>query len=465
MASGTVAVKFTGDVANLKRSLTDVDRSLGGVDGKVQRFSGRAKVAFAAAGVAVVAFGKSSIDAYKDAEVAQAALTEAYEKFPQLAGENADALRDLNSELAKTTKFDDDATASAQALLAQFGLTHDQLIELTPLVQDYAEKTGKDLTTAATDLGKAMLGQGRALKTVGIDFEDTGTAAGNFDQIVAGLTTQVGGFAEVAGGTAAGKTEILKNQFGELQEKVGSVLVPVLTKLVDYIVDEVLPAIDKMTTWLGDNEGAAQALAVVVGTVLVGAMVAYTASAVSAAAATIAATWPVLLAVIAVAALAAGLYYAYNNWEWFRQGVAGAILMLVTIKGFIESVIGAVKTLARTVSDALGPLKSLISLGNQIGGGGVGAAAAGFSGSQGIKGKRARGGPVSAGSPYLVGEEGPEVFMPGASGSIVPNRALGGGVTVVNVNVSGTFLGTNQTQLKRELVALLGKAGLQGIRA
>lgn len=56
-------------------------------------------------------------------------------------------------------------------------------------------------------------------------------------------------------------------------------------------------------------------------------------------------------------------------------------------------------------------------------------------------GKRAAGGPVSAGMPYLVGEVGPELFVPGMSGSIVPNNALagvgsGGGGVVVNVHGS-----------------------------
>jgi len=43
--------------------------------------------------------------------------------------------------------------------------------------------------------------------------------------------------------------------------------------------------------------------------------------------------------------------------------------------------------------------------------------------------RRAAGGPVAAGSPYMVGERGPELFVPGASGAIVPN---GGGAVVYN---------------------------------
>jgi len=49
---------------------------------------------------------------------------------------------------------------------------------------------------------------------------------------------------------------------------------------------------------------------------------------------------------------------------------------------------------------------------------------------------RAHGGPVTGGTPYIVGEEGPELFVPQTSGTIVPNgstfgRSSGGGMTFV----------------------------------
>lgn len=40
---------------------------------------------------------------------------------------------------------------------------------------------------------------------------------------------------------------------------------------------------------------------------------------------------------------------------------------------------------------------------------------------------RASGGPVEGGSAYLVGEAGPELFVPGSSGQIIPNHLLAGG--------------------------------------
>jgi hypothetical protein len=53
---------------------------------------------------------------------------------------------------------------------------------------------------------------------------------------------------------------------------------------------------------------------------------------------------------------------------------------------------------------------------------------------------RARGGPVSAGRPYIVGERGPELFVPNSSGGIVSNGAMMGGMTlapVYNIDARG----------------------------
>jgi chromosome segregation ATPase len=54
----------------------------------------------------------------------------------------------------------------------------------------------------------------------------------------------------------------------------------------------------------------------------------------------------------------------------------------------------------------------------------------------GLPGFKAIGGPVQSGKPYVVGERGPEMFVPSRSGSIVPNNALGSGM-VVNVDARG----------------------------
>lgn len=51
-----------------------------------------------------------------------------------------------------------------------------------------------------------------------------------------------------------------------------------------------------------------------------------------------------------------------------------------------------------------------------------------------VAGAEAMGGGVTSGRPYLVGERGPELFVPGRTGSIVPNHKLGGASGGVTVN-------------------------------
>lgn len=57
---------------------------------------------------------------------------------------------------------------------------------------------------------------------------------------------------------------------------------------------------------------------------------------------------------------------------------------------------------------------------------------------------RAAGGPVMAGSSYMVGERGPEMFTPSASGVITPNGWSGGGTTVNVINNTGTMARTSE---------------------
>ena len=71
---------------------------------------------------------------------------------------------------------------------------------------------------------------------------------------------------------------------------------------------------------------------------------------------------------------------------------------------------------------------------------------------------RAEGGPVKGGKSYIVGERGPEMFTPGASGHITPNHQLGGSTNVVvNVDASGSSVEGDE-QRGKELGRLISVA-------
>jgi hypothetical protein len=71
--------------------------------------------------------------------------------------------------------------------------------------------------------------------------------------------------------------------------------------------------------------------------------------------------------------------------------------------------------------------------------------------SGGVPGK-ALGGPVSSGRPYIVGEVGPELFVPSSSGNIVPNNKMGGSVINLTVNAG---MGTQGAEVGRQIVDAL----------
>lgn len=303
-----LAINIVGNSTSAVNAFDDVGNAAERTQGKFDKAKAGITVASAAIVAGVVAFGTGSIQAFSEAERSQAALVAAYEKFPAVASTSIDALRELNTEIQRKTGFDDDALAASQATLAQFGLTGEQIQQLTPLMADYAAKTGKDIETAAQDMGKAIMGQGRALKTVGVDFTDTGNAAGNFDQLVAGLDGTVGGFAETMGDTAAGKAKILEQSFGDIQETVGEMLIPVLSTLVEVGTT--------VTTWMADNPEIVQALAIAVGILtvaIIAANVAMWALSVN----------PIVLIImaiiVAVGLLIAAIWFLVTNWEqiWF----------------------------------------------------------------------------------------------------------------------------------------------------
>jgi len=122
-----------------------------------------------------------------------------------------------------------------------------------------------------------------------------------------------------------------------------------------------------------------------------------------------------------------------QGWEKSLQQIASGVLVDIAnqlIRIFVvEQAINAIKAF-------LTPFSASTPLG--AGGGTVGKFGT-LGPNYGIP-QRAKGGPVSSGQTYMVGERGPELFVPGRSGTIVANDKMGGGgvSVVVNVDASGS---------------------------
>jgi len=139
-------------------------------------------------------------------------------------------------------------------------------------------------------------------------------------------------------------------------------------------------------------------------------------------------SWKILSGTVLVA-----LDLLRGDWEsaWERiKGIFTGVWdsMKQYVENVINSIVGFIDNLISRITGAVNAVKGLIGLANTNVSAGSGAGV--------IKGKRAAGGPVTAGDAFLVGERGPEIFTPRIAGNITPNHKLGG---AININISGVF--------------------------
>lgn len=144
------------------------------------------------------------------------------------------ALLEQASALQQSTRFGDEATISAQALLATFNLTAEEIQKLTPLLQDTVEanrKLGQEnatLESTALAIGKAFTSGIGALTRYGVAVTNaqkaqfaTADQAQKLSIILEALESNFGGAAEVAGRTFGGQLDRAKNAAGDFLETLG----------------------------------------------------------------------------------------------------------------------------------------------------------------------------------------------------------------------------------------------------
>lgn len=161
--------------------------------------------------------------------------------------------------------------------------------------------------------------------------------------------------------------------------------------------------------------------------------------------------------------------------------------MSSSVAGAFSSAIDAVTDSTKTLGEALGDIgrKLLATIGNMLIMYGIaqalGALGGGANNPQGILsflargfGFRANGGPTAGGTPYLVGERGPELFVPGSNGGVMSNNDLrsamnnqGGGASgspVLNMSFETTSIGGVEYVSRDQLEAAMAETRRQATR-
>ena len=257
--SRTLKLSILADVDQLKKNLTSGSNEVEGFGAKLGGFAKKAGAAFAAAGAAAAAYAsKLAVDGVKAAiedEKAQTQLALALENATGATQAQIAATEQsiLQMSLASGVADDNLRPALQRLVLSTGDITKAQDLLSTAL--DISAATGKPLEAVANSLGKAYDGNTAALGKLGIGLSAAELKSMTFEQVQGRLTTLFGGAAAANANTYAGQIARVQVAFNEAQETVGTALLPILDKLLGFINENALPAIQAFSNAFSLTEG------------------------------------------------------------------------------------------------------------------------------------------------------------------------------------------------------------------
>lgn len=271
--SRTLKLSILGDVDNLNKSLkaatADVE-TFGDKVTKAGKMVGAALVAAAAAaGAYAVKIGVDGVKAAIEDEKAQTQLALAL-KNATGATEGAIAATEqfiLQQSLA-TGVADDELRPALQRLALSTGDVK-KAQDLLKIAMDISTATSKPLEAVANSLGKAYDGNTAALGKLGIGLSAAELKTMTFTQVQGRLTDLFGGAAAANADTYSGRIARMQIAFDEAKETIGFALLPILEKLMKFINQIALPAINAMSSGFGLDKGGIGGAITTLGNIIV----------------------------------------------------------------------------------------------------------------------------------------------------------------------------------------------------
>jgi hypothetical protein len=401
--------------------------------------------------------------------------------------QNAENLRGQSTDEI-TSKLESQATANvslgfsledstrslSQAFTATKSVT--EAMQVNQAAMDLARAKNLDLATATNQVILAMNGQGRALATYGIQIKDglSGMEA----------LSAVNGQSQAYAATLSGQLAVAMASFNKLLSDMGSTQLPILTRLLEFIV-KIIDAVDAWTTQHPKLTAAILAFVAALGVTLtvLGALLVVAGTVGLALAAGLSTVFVGIAAAVAVAvaAIVALGVAIVENWDYIRDNFVAVWTILKTVvsqamtwianfvgstnstiqgawnavwtaignfftgiwDGIKNSVTSAISFVQTAVSNfvswaqsILGPILAPINA--------IGSAVSSFGHAVGgavsaVFPKLATGGIVSSPTLALVGEAGPEAVIPLSAfegGLSLAGRGGGGGGNII-VNING----------------------------
>lgn len=416
--SRTLKLAILGEVKDLSASLTKGSNEVSTFGDKIGKFGKAAGLAFAAAGAAAVAYaGKLAVDGVKAAiedEAAQIRLATSLKNVTGATDTQIKATEDyiLKTSLAKGVTDDELRPSLDRLVKATKDVEAAQ--KLQTIAIDVAAGSGKSLEAVTNAMARAAEGNTASLGRLGIGLSKAELASMSMEEITAKLAKTFEGQASKQADTFQGKMDRLKIAFDEGKETVGVFILDAITPMVDFIVQKVVPGVQSFVDSIGGEKGISKALNGFISTAK-----------------------SIFIPVFE------GIKSAFDNIKGAVEANKESFKAFLTfVEKFVAPFLGGALKLAiqgiglaltavvTIIAQVIDGFRTVISLGAKIGGfvGGI------------FGGGKAAGGPVAGGTTYLVGEQGPELFTPSGSGTIIPNGKFGGsGSNVINITVNGAI--------------------------
>jgi len=257
--SRTLKLSILGDVDNLNKSLKtasgDVD-TFGDKVGKAGVAIGKAfAAAAAAAGAAAIAIGIEGVKAAIADEKAQTQLALALENATGATQAQIKATEDSILQMSLATGVADDELRPALGRLVRSTGDITKAQDLLSTALDISAATGKPVEAIANSLAKAYDGNTAALGKLGVGLSTAELKTMSFEQVQGRLTELFGGAAARNADTYAGQIARVQVAFDEAKETLGTALLPILDKLLKFINENALPAIQAFSAAFSLTEG------------------------------------------------------------------------------------------------------------------------------------------------------------------------------------------------------------------
>lgn len=242
--SRTLKLSILAETKDLVDGLKKAETSTQSFGDKATEFGKKAALAFAVAGTAVLAFAADAVKAAAQDEAAQLKLADTIKATTNATAAQVKGVEDYITQTSIAVGVTDDQLRPAFGRLVRSTKDVDEAQRLLNLALDLSVATSKPVETIANALGKAYDGNTAALAKLGLGLDANLIKSKDNEAIITSLETTYGRFAEGAAETAAVKFERIRIATDEAKESIGAALLPVVERLMDYVIGTVVPNLE-----------------------------------------------------------------------------------------------------------------------------------------------------------------------------------------------------------------------------